>query len=638
MQGSAPSAPSPGEIINQTISGTRKLGPAIGQINLEGNRQGISQIMGYLDSDGRTYTLDPARYDELNKIISKATKPLKSTEDKLTKAQSSLASAEAKLAAAQANPNIKPGTLAKLQKTVENAKSRTSALQAQVNNFKTTISNARTALKTEGPSVTDTLRAADSQTYGAIDRAGEFAGKIGQITPEGQRYLNALGQGYTPGTIAAERIAGPTAYSPDQIAAQQIQAARIGDFGRANAVNAANVANISAGQVGMGQLGGNLMQQALQRSLSDGSLNAQGTRDAIQSARQGFAARGLATGNSALAAELLNRDRYARTRQFEDLQFAGGVQAQDLDRQFQNVGNQLAADRSNQETAARISLANQQAAMQAEIANLDARQRAAVAQGEFDQAAALANQRASLEAAANNQAANQRANEFLQSETTRIGMANQSANLQGQVYNETARLAGAQQNVSQLGAASNFIDAQNTAGMNTQLGMANVYTQSNPLLRMLGLGTTFNTQGLGTQSAGAAADIVSGANAANMQLQGSNKAGMWSAIGSIGGAAVGTLIAPGVGTSIGAGIGGGIGGAAACWVARAAWGEDNPRWVEFRGSMLTHAPEWFIRFYCRFGPAIARHIHTPARRALARLILATLQHLWTPANPKLQPA
>lgn len=88
------------------------------------------------------------------------------------------------------------------------------------------------------------------------------------------------------------------------------------------------------------------------------------------------------------------------------------------------------------------------------------------------------------------------------------------------------------------------------------------------------------------------------------------------------------------------GIASGAGQAAGakCWIARAAWGEENPRWVEFRDSMLTHAPEWFIRFYCRFGPAIARHIHTPARRAIARLILATLQHLWTPANPKLQPA
>lgn len=75
-----------------------------------------------------------------------------------------------------------------------------------------------------------------------------------------------------------------------------------------------------------------------------------------------------------------------------------------------------------------------------------------------------------------------------------------------------------------------------------------------------------------------------------------------------------------------------------CWVARAAWGEASPRWIKFRDSMLTHAPEWFIAAYDRHGEALARHINTPARRAFARLILATLQRLWTPANPKLQPA
>jgi hypothetical protein len=78
--------------------------------------------------------------------------------------------------------------------------------------------------------------------------------------------------------------------------------------------------------------------------------------------------------------------------------------------------------------------------------------------------------------------------------------------------------------------------------------------------------------------------------------------------------------------------------AKSCWVARAAWGEDNPRWIEFRESMFAYAPEWFVKFYLSHGEAIARHIRTPARRAIARLVLSTLQRLWTPSPLKLQTA
>lgn len=168
--------------------------------------------------------------------------------------------------------------------------------------------------------------------------------------------------------------------------------------------------------------------------------------------------------------------------------------------------------------------------------------------------------------------------------------------------------------------------------------LVNTTTAYNPLLRLLGQ-TQPNNQiaGLASQTANNAAQI--GASGYTFGINQNNslynnwqnnrtaqQVGQMNMIGSIAGGAF-----QGLGS-----LGGGF--ASTCWIARAAWGEENPRWIAFRDSMLAHAPEWFIRFYCRFGPAIARHIHTPARRAIARLILATLQHLWTPANPKLQPA
>ena len=118
-------------------------------------------------------------------------------------------------------------------------------------------------------------------------------------------------------------------------------------------------------------------------------------------------------------------------------------------------------------------------------------------------------------------------------------------------------------------------------------------------------------------------------------------AGIGMAGGALTGAAIGSIV-PGIGTLAGAAVGGALGGAGGgsmfCWVARAAWGADNPRWREFRDSMLAHAPDWFLGAYARHGERLARHVNTPTRRALARLVLSTLQHLWTPSKSKLQPA
>jgi hypothetical protein len=60
------------------------------------------------------------------------------------------------------------------------------------------------------------------------------------------------------------------------------------------------------------------------------SLNAAEIRDAQQSARAAFAARGLATSLGSSAAEILNRDRYAQARESDRRNFAGAVNQQFL--------------------------------------------------------------------------------------------------------------------------------------------------------------------------------------------------------------------------------------------------------------------------------------------------------------------
>lgn len=147
---------------------------------------------------------------------------------------------------------------------------------------------------------------------------------------------------------------------------------RSADLSQATAAQMDQVADVRAAQVGAGALGDTLMSRAMERAASDGRLSAEATRDAVQSARQGMAARGMATGGAGLAAELLNRDRFSRARMAEDLAFAQGIQDQDLTRQFNNASNTLQADLANQTTAfntGQFNASNQQAV---NLANMDA--------------------------------------------------------------------------------------------------------------------------------------------------------------------------------------------------------------------------------------------------------------------------
>jgi hypothetical protein len=72
-------------------------------------------------------------------------------------------------------------------------------------------------------------------------------------------------------------------------------------------------------------------------------------RDAVQSARKAFSARGLGTSAGSAAAELLNRDQYSRQRMFQDLGFAGQVQEADVLRQQNNANRALTASTANEE-------------------------------------------------------------------------------------------------------------------------------------------------------------------------------------------------------------------------------------------------------------------------------------------------
>lgn len=67
------------------------------------------------------------------------------------------------------------------------------------------------------------------------------------------------------------------------------------------------------------------LQEQLQGAVGEraGMLSAQDAREATQQARGAMAARGMATGNAAIGAELLNRDRFVQQRRAQDLNILG---------------------------------------------------------------------------------------------------------------------------------------------------------------------------------------------------------------------------------------------------------------------------------------------------------------------------
>jgi hypothetical protein len=81
-----------------------------------------------------------------------------------------------------------------------------------------------------------------------------------------------------------------------------------------------------------------LMQDAESELALGRSLTPEQQRDATQSARAAFAARGLGTSMGSSAAEILNRDAYGTARQDQRRGFAAGVNQVDLARRQRRVG------------------------------------------------------------------------------------------------------------------------------------------------------------------------------------------------------------------------------------------------------------------------------------------------------------
>ncbi len=305
-----------------------------------------------------------------------------------------------------------------------------------------------------------------------------------------QTILDEMGRDMGPSALENQmRALGASAmsYRPDQISAPTnirnvranlASAAQMGPVRDVRGVNAQRVADVRAREVGAGALGQSLVGEAMNRVASGGRLSAEASRDAVQSARAGMAARGMATGSAGLAAELLNRDRYSRQRNMEDLSFAQNVQNADIQRQMAGAEMALQADRGNQALAGQMSLADQAAMMEAQRLNQASDLTRGQTDAQFAQQTALANQAARMDAQRLNQVRDTTLGQFL----LNAQMANQEANM-NQVNNNRGFLSS----VSQQALANDQMRSQRRLGLGTLYGDMDPYRQA--------LGPAFNLGG-----------------------------------------------------------------------------------------------------------------------------------------------
>ena len=280
-----------------------------------------------------------------------------------------------------------------------------------------------------------------------------------QVTPASAALVQNVApvslSGYTAAQGTAPMLgAAPTAQAnllgaAPTIAAQGYNAEGYTSQGY-DAARAARVADIASRDVTQGALGQQLYGQAMgaaptaasetfrrraaEMAVSTGQLSPEELRNAQQSTREAFAARGLEMSNQAIAGEAMARSEAVRQRQAQDIQqaaalnqayladlnasrgFATGVYGQDLGMQQANQAAALQAAQANQAAGMQLSLADQQALNQAaQFGAMSANEAAQFGAGARNQAAQFG-------AAAQNAAA--QANADLMS---RYAMANQAA-------------------------------------------------------------------------------------------------------------------------------------------------------------------------------------------------------------------
>ena len=230
----------------------------------------------------------------------------------------------------------------------------------------------------------------------------------------------------TPSAIAPSTVgvSGTVSARPVQVTNAQWQAPEGSAFGVADVTSR----DIDPFLVEDPEVLRQLDQQAQADLALGGSLSAQDEREAQQAARAAFAARGMAVGNPAVAAEILTRDQYSQQRLGERRAFAQGIAGMLAEGRRFNAGQGQQAALANADARLRAGMANQgtrlaqwqtgaQGGLQVSLANADAANRIGLANEANRMSAAQFNIDAALRASMANQSAGLDAARFNASNT-----------------------------------------------------------------------------------------------------------------------------------------------------------------------------------------------------------------------------
>ena len=492
-------------------------------------------------------------------------------------------------------------------------------------------------------------------------RENIYAQQVGAAQMGGPQQVGAAQIGNLPQVGAAQiggaqQVGAAQISGPQQVYTQNIRAGNIGQGALGSSLYN------QALNAGPSRISSALESAVMNQMSPDGSLTPAEMRQAEQQVRASYAARGMAMSPQAISAEVQNRLVNQRQRQVENLGmaqnvnaqlqqeqaanrgFAGNIYGQDIGLQGQNVANRMQAQQLNQQYGLQAQLANQSAGMNVAQANQQALMQSQLANQQAGLTVNQANQQALMNAQQLNQQAgltvgqaNQQA--LMQSQLANqqagltVSEANQRAMMQAQLANQQANLGAAESNrasnqqqyqnyIQNLGQGSQLANqelAANRAYAAQMVGLRQA-TSSDPFQAILGRpSTAFQaSQGLGaqgmqnTQIAGPAlfnpessyANNIYGGNqqstnAANIAQAQANASMISGIAGGLGAVAAAPMT--GGGSVIGSLFG-------KCWVAREVYGENNPRWIEFRTWLLTRSPNWFHDLYTKYGSRFAKFI------------------------------
>jgi hypothetical protein len=270
----------------------------------------LTQLGGLLQllQSGGAAALDPrlrAELEGLQQSVAGANRgaigQINRLNTQITNAQAEISRLEGK----ETRTRQEQSALDKARKTLTSSQTKLEPLQARVTAQNQRITDFQTNRIAGAPTATDALRNAFPELQQTLADAEPWLQRQGRLGETGERLMSALGQGF------------------------------------------------QSQEIGRGAAGEALYGRATQMASSDGRLSPEANRDAVQSARQAFAARGLGTSAGSAAAELLNRDQYSRNRMFQDLGFANQVSQQDQARRFANeearrIGTQMNTGMLNQ--------------------------------------------------------------------------------------------------------------------------------------------------------------------------------------------------------------------------------------------------------------------------------------------------